>query len=132
MTLALRIFIALFGLITALMAASWLLTPDVAAGQTSTGLGSVSAYSNARGDMGGLFVALCAFAVLGSLKRPDAPHWLLALAILTAPIAAGRVLSIAVDGFTTAILPALITEILTVVAALVLRARLLSEAHATT
>lgn len=125
MLIAARILIGLFALVTAGSAAAWMLVPEVMGTTTGSSFSTIAALSNARGDMGGLFLALCVFSVLGIGKGPNAPGWLAALAITTAAVALGRLLSIWLDGFDVAILMPLGIELLVVVVALTLRRTLM-------
>lgn len=125
MLIGARILLGLFALITAASAAAWMLVPEVMGETTGSTFGTIAALSNARGDMGGLFLALCSFSILGILKGPNAPVWLAALAITTGAVALGRLMSIWLDGFDTAILMPLGIELLVVIVALLLRRSLM-------
>lgn len=125
MLITARILLGLFALITAASAAAWMLVPEVMGETTGSAFTTIAALSNARGDMGGLFLALSTFSILGIRNRPDAPLWLAALAITTGAVALGRLISVWLDGFDVAILTPLGIEVLVVTVALTLRRTLL-------
>ena len=120
MLLALKILTGLTGLLFALLGLQWMTDPAAAAADGGMALTSLLGYSNARGDMGGLFLGGTALTVLGLVTRNST--WLNALAIVIGLIAAGRVVSLAFDGVTNEAFTPLAFEVV-MVAVLVLTAR---------
>lgn len=117
MQLASKVFVGLFVVVAGLgVGARWLFTPDTVAAEMGISLDGPIAYSQVRGDMGGVFVALAAVCAVGLAKRR--PEWLRAGALLAAGVLLGRAFGVVVNGFAPAIGAAMLVEALAVAALL--------------
>ena len=96
MDLTLRIVVALFALLFLIMGVNLMLAPvSGAEGMAVTPIGEAG-LSTLRGDLGGLFVGSALLLVLGLIQRKA--EWFLAVAVLMALIALGRLLGFVLDG----------------------------------
>jgi hypothetical protein len=98
MTTLLKGIVGLIGLLLGALGLRWVFAPEGAAAELGMTLGSAVALNNARGDIGGLFIAGALLCLLG-LARGDG-RWLQAAALLLGCVASGRVIGVVVDGFT--------------------------------
>ncbi len=114
----------LVGVLGVGIGAHWLFAPDSAAAAMGITLTSPLAYSTARGDMGGAFVALGLVTALGLMRRES--RYLEAVAIAVGAIAIGRLVALAADGFDSLAVVAIVSEVI-FVAALVVTARRMDE-----
>ena len=119
MRLALNILVVVVGLLMLVLGVQWLTDPATAAARLGIALQGSDALSTARGDIAGMFIGGALMALLGLLTRNNV--WLLALALLLALIAAGRVVGFFMDGAATPSVQAFFAE-LVMAAVLVLRA----------
>lgn len=97
MTAVSKGLVGLIGLVLGVLGLRWVFAPEGAAGELGMTLGGAVALNNARGDIGGLFIAGALLCLLG-LARGDG-RWLQAAALLLGCVAAGRMVGVAVDGF---------------------------------
>jgi hypothetical protein len=96
MRLALKVGVALIGLILALvLGLRWMFTPESVAAEL--GITNTAASSTGRADLGGLFLGAGVLCALG--LRPGGGRWLWAVALLIGCVALGRALSLALDGY---------------------------------
>ena len=119
MRVALNILVGLVGLLMLVLGVQWLTDPVAAAGRLGITLQGADAFSTARGDLAGMFIGGALMALLGLLTRNSA--WLLALALMLALIAAGRVVGFFLDGPADPSVQAFFAELL-MAAVLVLKA----------
>ena len=119
MRLALNILVVVVGLLMLVLGVQWLTDPTAAAARLGIALHGADAFSTARGDMAGMFIGGALMALFGLLTRNNA--WLLALALMLALIAAGRVVGFYLDGPATLSVQAFFAE-LVMAAVLVLKA----------
>ncbi len=120
MQIALKVLVALIGLLLGALGVRWVFAPASAAAELGIGLGSAVALNTARGDVGGLFIGgaiLCGFGV----ARGNA-NSLHAAALLLACVAAGRTVGIIADGFAPQSATSIVVE-LVMIALLLLAAR---------
>jgi len=111
-----RVFTGLMGALLALpFALRWLLTPEVQSAHLGISLDGPSAFSHMRGDTGGAFFAVGALAILGLVRKE--PGYLEAVALIMVSIIAGRLLSVALDGFHPQVGVAMAVELVTALAA---------------
>lgn len=98
MNMALKGLVALIGLLCALMWLGWMLQPEEMA--TKWHLAAVNSVgtNNLRGDVGGVFLAAAVFCAL--YFRTGAGSWLRAAAVGMGAVLIGRIVGLAVDGFT--------------------------------
>ncbi|HEY5645353.1 MAG TPA: DUF4345 family protein [Pseudomonadales bacterium] len=96
MVLVLRLGVGAVALLFLVMGAGFVTDP--AGGAASLGLTpeGVHGLNTLRGDIAGLFVGSALMLVLGLVRRE--PIWLLAVAVLMAVIALGRLVGFVVDG----------------------------------
>jgi hypothetical protein len=110
-----RILTGLLGALLALpFALQWLLAPRAQSAPLGISLDGAAALSQMRGDTGGVFFAVGALAILGLIRRQ--PAYLEAVALIMASIIAGRLLSIALDGFVSQVGVAMAFELATALA----------------
>lgn len=109
MDLFLKIALGLLAALFLVMGASWALSPASAAAGVELALEGPVGFNTARGDIGGLFLALFAMILLGLTTR--GATWFQAAALLLACIAAGRSLGLLMDGVAQGSLSALGAEI---------------------
>ena len=88
MDLTLKIIVGLMALMFLFMGATQMFAPRDAA--------NAARLSLARGDLGGLFFTSAALLVLGLVQRRS--EWFLAVALLMALIAIGRIVGFVLDG----------------------------------
>lgn len=119
MRVALDILVGVVGLLMLVLGVQWLTDPVAMAEPLGITLQGADAFSTARGDVAGMFIGGALMALLGLLTRNST--WLLALALLLALIAAGRVVGFFLDGPATPSIQAFIAELL-MAAVLVLKA----------
>jgi hypothetical protein len=110
MRIALTVLVGLVALLMLPLGVQWMFSP----GETAEGFGITligqDALSTARGDLGGMFLAGAAMAVIG-LVTGNAT-WLRALALLLGMIALGRVVGFAQEGMGPEGTRAFVAEIL--------------------
>jgi Domain of unknown function (DUF4345) len=110
------ILTALLGAVLAVpFALRWLLTPETMGAHLGISLDGASALSHMRGDTGGAFFAVGALAILGLVRKE--PGYLEAVAFIMVCIIAGRLLSVALDGWHAQVGVALAVELVTALAA---------------
>ncbi len=119
MRVALNILVGLVGLLMLVLGVQWLTDPLATAARLGITLQGADAFSTARGDIAGMFIGGALMALLGLLTRNSA--WLLALAVMLASIAAGRVVGFFLDGPAEPSVQAFFAELL-MAAVLVLKA----------
>jgi len=124
-TILFKILSVLVGLLFALGAFSWMVTPEAASGNIGMQLGSAAAFNTARGDVGGLFLAGGLLVVLGLTTGRG--HWLQAAAIATGSVSVGRLIGIVVDGFDPSSGIAVAMEIVMIVVLVLTAQRLEAE-----
>ena len=96
MDLTLRIVVALFALLFLIMGVNLMLAPvSGAEGMAVTPIGEAG-LSTLRADLGGLFVGSAVLLILGIMQRKA--EWFLAVAVLMALIALGRLIGFIADG----------------------------------
>ena len=96
MDLALKIIVSLIAGLFLFMGATLMFVPvSGVEGFSVTPLGA-DGLNTVRGDLGGMFLASALLLLLGLLQRR--PAWLLAVALLMALIAAGRIVGFLLDG----------------------------------
>lgn len=96
MELALKIVVGLFAVLFLFMGVGFMFDPaGNAAGLALSPLGE-HGLNTLRGDMGGLFIGSTLLLTLGILQRKS--EWLLAVAMLMAVIALGRLVGFVLDG----------------------------------
>ena len=96
MDLALKIIVSLIAGLFLFMGATLMFVPvSGVEGFSVTPLGA-DGLNTVRGDLGGMFLASALLLLLGLLQRRAA--WLLAVALLMALIAAGRIVGFLLDG----------------------------------
>jgi hypothetical protein len=111
-----RILTGLLGaLLAGPLALQWLFAPAAQSGHLGISLDGAAAFSHMRGDTGGAFFAVGALAILGVLRRE--PGYLEAVSLIMACIIAGRLLSVALDGFVPEVGVAMAVELVTALAA---------------
>ena len=124
MAIALKVLVGLIGLLLGSFGIQWMFSPETIAGSQGITLGSIEALNNARGDLGGMFLAGTVLCGLGLFTRDG--RWLQALAVLLGCIATGRLVGMIGDGFAQSSLVPMIVE-LAMIGALLLTARLPGE-----
>ena len=97
MDLFLKIALGLFAALFLVMGASRVLGPAAAAEGVELTLTGPVGMNTARGDIGGLFLALFGMILLGLTTR--GATWFHAAALLLGCVAAGRLVGLLVDGF---------------------------------
>ena len=119
MRVVLTILVGVVGLLMLVLGVQWLTDPVATAARLGITLQGADALSTARGDIAGMFIGGALMALLGLLTRNSA--WLLALALMLALIAAGRVVGFFMDGPAAPSVQAFFAE-LVMAAVLVLKA----------
>ena len=96
MTWFARILIGLIALFFLVWAFRFFFMPEAIATEFSIAPIGAAGLSTVRGDLGGAFFAIGAFALLG--LRPGAAQWLYAAAAVIGAVAIGRTIGFAFDG----------------------------------
>ena len=99
-------FFIIFGL-------RFMLTPEAMAVEFFISPVGAAGLSTVRGDLGGAFLGIGTFIILG--LRPLATQWLHAAALILGTIALGRVVGFAVDGAVPSAVTGCIVEVVFVV-----------------
>lgn len=93
-----RILTVLLGaLLAGPLALQWLFAPAAQSAHLGISLEGPAAFSHMRGDTGGTFLAVGALAILGVVRKE--PRFLEAVSLVMVCILAGRLLSVALDGY---------------------------------
>ena len=109
MVVVVRIVLGLIALFFIVFGLRFVLTPDAMAAEFFVSPLGVAGLSTVRADLGGAFVAVGSFIVLG--LRSGASHWLYAAAIANGAIAAARIVGLAVDGVVEHAVTATVVEV---------------------
>ncbi len=125
MNLALKIVIGLIALLFLVMGGGLLIDPASATAQFGLESTGVVGLSTLRGDLAGMFLASALMLALGLVRGNTT--WVLAVAVLMALIAFGRLVGFVADGADPATVTAFVAE-LVIVALLYLGHRRLSNA----
>lgn len=96
MDIALKIVVSLIALLFLFMGGSLMLTPAAAVAGFAVSPEGADGLNTVRADLGGMFLFACIVLVLGLMQRRA--ECFLAVALLMALIAAGRLLGFVVDG----------------------------------
>ena len=97
MAVVLKALVGVVALLFALLGVRWMFMPASVAGELGIVLGSAEALNTARGDLGGMFLAAAGLCAMG-LRSGDG-RWLQAVAAVVGCVALGRLVGIALDGF---------------------------------
>lgn len=124
MVVVVRIVLGLMALFFIVFGVRFALTPDAMAAQFFITPLGVAGLSTVRADLGGAFIAVGTFIVLG--LRPGATQWLYAAAIANGAIAGARIVGMAADGVVEHSLTAAVVEVV-FVALLTIGARRLRQ-----
>jgi uncharacterized protein DUF4345 len=125
MTAFVRVLVGLVALFFVVFGLRFVLTPEAMAGGDFAILPvGVPGLATVRGDLGGAFLAVGIFAILGLVNR--ARTWLYAAAIVVGTIAACRIVGFALDGLNRVTLTPFVVEVV-MVAILLTGARRLSS-----
>jgi hypothetical protein len=92
-----KVLVGVVAVLFALLGVRWMFMPASVAVDLGIVLGSAEALNTARGDLGGMFLAAAGLCALG-LRTGDG-RWLQAVAALVGCVALGRLVGIALDGF---------------------------------
>jgi hypothetical protein len=109
MIVVVRIVLGLIALFFIVFGVRFVLTPDTMAAEFFITPLGVAGLSTVRADLGGAFIAVGTFVVLG--LRPGATLWLYAAAITNGAIAAARIVGMAVDGVVEHSVAAAVVEV---------------------
>ena len=110
--LGLRILVGVLGLLSVAMAARIWVDPSAAAAQMGLLVNGPLGQATLRADVAGLFAAIGGLSVFGALKGDG--RWLLAPLCLVVAALAGRLLNLALAGFTVEQAPPILIEVLIV------------------
>jgi hypothetical protein len=114
MLLASRIWVSMIGLLSILsVIPHWFRIEGLAVERGVQAMGLIGR-ANVRADMGGIFLAIGALALIASYRR--SPTWLLATMILPACALLGRIVSLWLDSFERRLGPPMIVEAAVIVA----------------
>ena len=105
----LRALAGLIGLLLLLMGLSLLFTPARQAAQFAVFPSGNAGLSTLRGDLGGLFLGMGAFALLGAIRASS--RWLSVTAVFLGLIAFGRIVNLSFDGRSSEGTQALVLEL---------------------
>jgi hypothetical protein len=108
MPILMRIIVGLIGIMALLGVNShWFKLDDLASDRGIEAIDAIGR-ANVRADVGGLFLAIAIFALLAAAKQSRT--WLLAVILLVGSALSGRVVSVAIDGYTARVGPPMATE----------------------
>ena len=96
MTALVRVLVGLVALFFVVFSARFLLTPEAIAAEFAILPAGVPGLATVRADLGGAFLAVGIFSILGLAQR--ARPWLYAAAIVVGTIASCRIVGFALDG----------------------------------
>jgi hypothetical protein len=113
MTLVARILVGLVALFFLAFSFRFFFLPEGIATEFAVAPLGVAGLSTIRGDLGGAFFAIGAFALMG--LRAGAAQWLCASAAVIGAVAVGRTFGFAIDGMLPTTLVPFIVEVVFVV-----------------
>ena len=96
MELALKVIVGLFALLFLFLGVGFMFDPGGNAADLALSPLGEHGLNTVRGDLGGLFIGSTLLLALGILQRKS--EWLLAVALLMAAIALGRLVGFVLDG----------------------------------
>jgi hypothetical protein len=121
MDLALQILIGVLCVPLTLLGVRCMFAPMGMLGELGLQSSGAVGLNTVRGMMGGLLLGSVAMLVLGLALHQTV--WFLAVAVLMAAAAVGRLIGVGVDGFDRAVVPAIVVELVVVVVMVVAHMR---------
>jgi hypothetical protein len=125
MILGLKIACGLYAVLMGLLGVRWWFAFNGIAAESAVQSLSVHGTNNLTADMGSLFLGSAIMIALGLRARQSV--WLLAVALLMAVAAAGRLVAYATVGYAPEVLVALVVEVLSCVLLVVTHQRIAAE-----
>jgi len=114
MQIVFRGLVVLIGVILLLIGLGFLASPSNLAFRFSVHPSSVAGFATLRGDLGGLFLGMAVFTLLGAL--PSKTRWLTVPTVFLAAIMLGRVVNLVFEGVSGAgVGPLLLESVLVLV-----------------
>jgi len=112
MTLILRVLVGLAGAAGLVAAIAFWIHPEAAAQGLGLTIANVTGTATVRADMAGFFGASGVFALLAGI-RSDARYAFVVLVLMLFALA-GRMINVVLSGYTPALLPPILIEVVTV------------------
>ncbi len=109
MVIMIRIVLGLIATFFIVFGLRFMFTPDIMEGEFFINAVGAAGLSTVRADLGGSFIAMGVFIVMG--LRNGATLWLQAAAIAVGTIAVGRIVGFVVDGVVPSAVTACIVEV---------------------
>jgi ribonuclease Z len=106
----LRVLTGLIGALTLAMGLTFLLAPSRLMGQFAVLVSGNAGFSTVRGDLGGLFIGMAIFTLIGAIRASS--RWLAVPAVFLGFIVLGRILNLLFDGRSTEGEQAVILELI--------------------
>ena len=125
MTALVRVLVGLVALFFVVFSARFLFTPEAIAAEFAILPAGVPGLATVRADLGGAFLAVGIFSILGLAQR--ARPWLYAAAIVVGTIASCRIVGFALDGLNRVTAAPFVVELVMVAILLVGARRLPSR-----